>query len=110
MADPALVERSADPATLVDGYEAMREAVLGGRPEGWSHGYGVLASRGMAAWMATWAALAPAPAAGTPAPEPSGPSTPSPTDPAHPTTPTLSSLRNAGEIVSVLTQMALAHL
>ena len=97
-----------DPAALVEGYEAMRAAVVGGRAEGWRHGYGVLATGGMAAWMGAWASLAPAPAAGTPAP-PSAPSIPSPrlvsTDPS-----TLSSLRHAGEIVSDVAQMALAHL
>lgn len=92
------------------GYEAMRAAVLSGRP-GWRHGQGVLAGRGMAAWMATWAALAPVPAAGTPAPDPSDPATPSPSRPTdHPAAHKLPSLRNAGEIVAVLAQMALAHL
>jgi len=84
----------------------MRDAVVGGRAEGWRHGYGVLAGRGMLAWMGAWASLAPAPAAGTPAA--SGPSAPSPrasTDPSM-----LSCLHNAGEIVSVVAQMALAHL
>lgn len=97
---------------LVAGYEALRVAVLGGEPEGWRHGHGVLARAGMAGWMATWAALAPEPAAGTAAPIPTHPSTPTPSAPApHPaTTPALSSLRNAGEVVAVLAQMALAHL
>lgn len=111
MGDDAVAAHSADPGALVEGYEAMRDAVLGGRPEGWRHAYGVLAGRGMAAWMATWASLASAPAAGTPAstsPVPSTPSSSLTTDPS--TNPTLSSLRNAGEIVAVVAQMALAHL
>lgn len=102
-----------DPAALVEGYEALRAAVVGGRAEGWRHGYGVLATGGMAAWMGAWASLAPAPAAGTPAPstDPSTPSlcSPSPCPPSTDPSP-LSSLPNAGEIVSVVAQMALAHL
>lgn len=90
----------------MEGYEAMRDAVVGGRAEGWRHGYGVLAGRGMVAWMGAWASLAPAPTAGTPAA--SDPSTPSPCFPSTPSM--LSSLHNAGEIVSVVAQMALAHL
>lgn len=94
------------PGALVEGYEALRAAVVAGQAEGWRHGYGMLAAGGMVAWMAAWASLAPAPAAGTPAPS-ADPSTPSPpsTDPSP-----LSSLPNAGEIVSVVAQMALAHL
>lgn len=107
MAETPAAEVESDHSALVESYEAMRDAVVGGRAEGWRHGYGVLARRGMVAWMGAWASLAPAPAAGTPAP-PSDPSTPSlcptSTDPS-----TLSSLP-AGEIVSVVAQMALAHL
>ena len=106
MADAAVAGRDA----LVAGYEALRGAVLGGRPEASRHGHAVLTSRGLAAWMAAWAAVAPAPAEGTPAPEPSDLPTPSPSRPDHSTVPTLSSLRHAGEIVAVLSQMALAHL
>jgi len=107
VADAPAAEHRPDPGALVEGYEAMRDAVVGGQADRWRHGYGVLVGRGMAAWMATWASLAPAPAAGTPAPAagPSTPSSPLITDPS-----TLSSLRNAGEIVSVVAQMALAHL
>lgn len=57
--------------------------------------------------MAAWASLSPAPAAGTPAPS-TDPS-PSPCSPSTDPSP-LSSLPNAGEIVSVVAQMALAHL
>jgi len=110
VADAAVGQHGPAPAAVVEGYEAMRDAVLGGRAEGWRHGYGVLAGRGMAAWMATWASLAPAPAAGTPAPGPSiSPSTPSTSTPSTGPT-TLSSLRNAAEIVTIVAQMTLAHL
>ena len=106
MADAPAAETG--PGALVEGYEALRAAVVGGQAEGWRHGYGVLAAGGMVAWMAAWASLSPAPAAGTPAPS-ADPPTPSPwstsTDPSP-----LSSLPNAGEIVSVVAQMALAHL
>lgn len=105
MAETSTVECGADPAALVEGYEAMRDAVVGGRADGWRHGYGVLAARGMVAWMGAWASLAPTSAAGTPAPDPSTPSLcPRSTDP-----PVLASL-HAGDIVSVVAQMALAHL
>lgn len=35
------------PGALVEGYEALRAAVVGGQAEGWRHGYGVLAAGGM---------------------------------------------------------------
>ena len=107
MAETPTAEGRSDPTALVEGYEAMRDAVVGGRAEGWRHGYGVLAGRGMVAWMGAWASLAPAPAAGTPAPS-SDPSTPS-ICPAN-TDPSVLSSLHAGEIVSVVAQMALAHL
>jgi hypothetical protein len=107
VAETSTAVDGSDPAALVEGYEAMRDAVVGGRAEGWRHGYGILATGGMVAWMGAWASLAPAPAAGTPAP-PSGPSTPSPCPASTPSM--LSSLPNAGAIVSVVAQMALAHL
>ena len=105
MAEPADHDR--DPTALVAGYEGLRTAVLSGRPEGWRLGHGLLAGRGMAAWMATWSALAPAP--GTPAPDaPSAHSIPSPpTSTRRPAAHALSSLPAAA--VAVLAQMALAH-
>ena len=108
MADAPADECAAHPGALVEGYEALRAAVVGGQAEGWRHGYGVLAAGGMVAWMAAWASLSPAPAAGTPAPS-TEPSTPSPSSASTDPSP-LSSLPNAGEIVSVVAQMALAHL
>jgi hypothetical protein len=101
----------AEPAALVAGYEQLRERVRSGRPDGWRLGHGVLAGRGMVAWITAWAAIAPAPAPGTPAPDPSSSSatrTPS-TSTSGPPTAALSSLPGAGQIVAVLTQMALAH-
>lgn len=105
MEDP----RPEDRGALGAGYEALREAVLAGRPEGWRHGLGVLVSRGMAAWITTWSTLAPA-GAGTTA-DLSDPPIPSPSPPIpEPRIPgALSFLPQAGQVVAVLTQMALAH-
>ena len=108
MADAPVEECASHPGALVEGYEALRAAVVGGQAEGWRHSYGVLAAGGMVAWMAAWASLSSAPAAGTPAPS-TEPSTPSPCSPSTDASP-LSSLPNAGKIVSVVAQMALAHL
>lgn len=102
--------RGADPAAVVAGYECLRERVLTGRPDGWRFGHAVLAGRGIAAWMAAWAALSPSAPQATTGPDPSAPSTQflstsiSPSPPAA-----LSSLPRAAAIVAVLAQMALAH-
>ncbi len=85
-----------DPAALREGYEQLRQRVLCGQGDGWRVGHGVLASRGMAAWMGAWATLAPA------RQEQGGASvsrclaSPSP------------SLPRAKELVAVLSQMTLA--
>lgn len=89
------------------GYEALRDAVLGSHPCGWRLGHGVLAGRGMAAWMAAWPALPAASEAGTTAPDLSAHRSPSLS--ANATPAALSSLPGANEIVTVLAQMALAH-
>jgi hypothetical protein len=73
----------------------------------------VLAGKGMVAWIGAWTTLAPAPAAGTSAPDPTVPSTASlstttSTPSTDPST-ALSSLPCAGQLVAVLAQMALAH-
>jgi hypothetical protein len=88
--------------------------VLAGRPDGWRLGHAVLAGKGMAAWIGAWATLAPAASAGTSAPDPSTipttlslPTTTS-TPSTHPSA-ALSSLPYAGQLVAVLTEMALAH-
>lgn len=108
MADPPAQGCASGPGASVERYEALRAAVVGGQAEGWRHGYAILAGQGVVAWMGAWASGAPAPAAGTPAPASTDLSTPSPCPPSSDTP--LSSLRNAGEIVSVVAQMALAHL
>lgn len=107
MAASAAGEREGDPAALVAAYERLREAVLFGRPDGWRLGHGLLAGRGMVAWMAAFGALAPpAGQAGGVGAEASAPS-PAGARPAAPTA-GLVSLPGA-EVVAVLAQMALAH-
>lgn len=48
---------------LTAGYEQLRTAVLSGSAGGWRLGHGVLAARGMLAWMSTVGAPAAAPPA-----------------------------------------------
>jgi len=70
----------------------------------------VLAGKGMVAWIGAWTTFVPASAAGTSAREPSlTPSTPSPATSTPDPRTALSSLPGAGQLVAVLTQMALAH-
>jgi hypothetical protein len=97
VADSAPGERDADPETLRSGYERLREAVLSGRPDGWRLGHGVLATRGAVAWIAGVREVAPGPQARAGVPG------------SRPVSSTASSLPGAGEIVAVLSQMALAH-
>ena len=54
-------------AAHADRYEQARQVALGGGVQGWRYGLGVLAARGLAAWMAAWAALV-----SPGAPDPSG--------------------------------------
>jgi hypothetical protein len=46
-------EWQSEPAALEVGYERLRQAVLGGQPDGFRLGHGVLAARGLVAWMET---------------------------------------------------------
>lgn len=41
-------------ATFGEQYEQLRQVALTGHTDGWRHGLGVLATRGMAAWMSAW--------------------------------------------------------
>ena len=105
---------SAEAASLAASYEQLRERVLARRPDGWRLGHSVLAGKGMVAWIGARATFPPPPAAGTYAPDLStAPTTPSlPTTTSTPSTHTsagLSCLPYAGQLVAVLTQMALAH-
>ena len=84
-----------DPAALRAGYEQLRERVLAGRPDGFKLGHAALARGGIAGWLAASAALTPGP------PRPAGP---------HAVTAgKCPAGLPAGEIVSVLCEMALAH-
>jgi len=82
---------------LVESYERLRARVLAGRPDGWRLGHGLLASRGVAGWIAAGAARTVAAAR--------------PADPAATTPParTDSDRPGADQLVAVLAQMALAH-
>jgi hypothetical protein len=82
-------------SALEGGYERLRAAVLGAQPDGFRLGHGVLATRGLVAWMRTASSLA------APPPTASGSSRPSVGE--------VVSLPGAEELVAVIAQMALAH-
>ena len=84
-----------DVSALEAGYERLRAAVLGAAPDGFRLGHGVLATRGLVAWMHTAGSLAGAP------PHASGSAHPSPGE--------VVSLPGADQLVAVIAQMALAH-
>ena len=76
-------------------YERLRAAVLGGAPDGFRLGHGVLATRGVVAWIGALSALrAPAPSASERSQPPAG---------------EVVALPNAEKLVAVLAQMTLAH-
>lgn len=95
MAEDAGRERQSEPAALEADYERLRAAVLGGRPDGFRLGHGVLATRGLVAWMQTVRTV------GLPAPAAS--------ENSHPPAGEVLSLPGADELVAVMAQMALAH-
>jgi hypothetical protein len=74
-------------------YERLRAAVLCGQPDGFRLGHGVLATRGVVAWIAALSSL-PAPRAG---------------ERSHPPAGEVVALPNAQQLVGVLAQMTLAH-
>jgi hypothetical protein len=78
-------------SALTDRYEQLRAGVLAGNGEGLRFGLGVLAARGMAAWMTLWQQVPAAPPAGGARPATAAPS------------------GGAGEMVRILAAMALAH-
>ena len=76
-------------------YERLRAAVFGGQPDGFRLGHGVLATRGVVAWLGAVSALrAPAPSA---------------SERSHPPAGEVVALPNAQQLVGVLAQMTLAH-
>jgi hypothetical protein len=78
---------------LTERYEQLRQVVLDGHADGWRFGLGVLATRGMAAWMAAWRSC--------PQPPPPAPGSSSGA------TPDVGA--DATEMVQILAAMALAH-
>jgi hypothetical protein len=81
-------------SALEAGYERLRAAVLGGRPDGFRLGHGVLATRGLVAWMHTASSLAASPPHASATRPPAGEVVPLP---------------GADQLVAVIAQMALAH-
>jgi hypothetical protein len=82
-------------AALTAQYEQLRQIALAGHAEGWRHGLGVLAARGVTGWMNACRALAPQPA------PPVRPTRAARSDPLA---------EGAAELVAVMAAMALAHL
>lgn len=80
---------------LQAGYERLRAAVLGAAPDGFRLGHGVLATRGLVAWIQAAGSLAASP--------------PSTSVSAHPPAGEVVPLPGADQIVAVIAQMALAH-
>jgi hypothetical protein len=96
VADPPVTEPAAASGqpTLTGQYEQLRQVALAGHAEGWRHGLGVLATRGMTGWMNACQTVAPPP----PAPA------------ARPARGSVDALGpDAGELVAVMAAMALAH-
>jgi hypothetical protein len=94
-------------------YEQLRDAAGSAGGDAWRHGLGVLATKGVAAWMAAWTALAvPAAAAAgttTAAPSASAPTPDRGGQGASACAPSSLPARTTSEIVAVLAQMTLAH-
>jgi len=82
-------------ATLTAQYEQLRQVALGGHAEGWRHGLGVLATRGMSGWMNACRTAAPQLAPDAPPTRGGG---------------SEGLVEGVGELVSVMAAMALAHL
>jgi hypothetical protein len=86
---------SADGCPLCAEYEQLRRVALDGHRDGWRHGLGVLAAKGMAGWMRACRTIAP------PAPAPTS---------ATPSRGLVAGLGPAArELVTVMAAMALAH-
>ena len=79
---------------LTGQYEQLRQVALAGHAEGWRHGLGVLATRGMTGWMTACQSVAP-------------PQIPVAAPPTRASVDTLG--LDAGELVAVMAAMALAH-
>ncbi len=76
-------------------YEQLRQVAMAGHRDGWRHGLGVLAAKGVTGWMRACRTITP---------------TPSPMPPATSARGTVSALApGARELVAVMAAMALAH-
>ena len=83
-------------AGLVERYEQLRAAALDGRADGWRLGLGLLAGKGVAAWIRAWSTCpSPAPVRSPAEPRPPAPG-PAP-------------VPGGADLVRVLAAMALAH-
>jgi hypothetical protein len=82
-------------AELDGSYERMRAAVLSGAPDGFRLGHGVLATRGVVAWMQTVTAVSP-------------PAAQAARERSHPLAGEVTALPNAQQLVGMLAQMTLA--
>jgi hypothetical protein len=89
-----------EPAVLRGGYEQLRDRVLAGHADGWRLGHAVLASQGVAGWIAAHQTASANPgstARGAALPRPSLPSA------------VAAPAAECGQIVAVLAEIALAH-
>jgi hypothetical protein len=96
VADGGEREVQGDAGVPAAGYERLRAAVLSDGAGGWRLGHGVLAARGMVAWMSAFGSLAPPVSVRGP----QGVADPVAIEPAR--------TRDADEVVAVLAQMTLA--
>jgi hypothetical protein len=96
-------------------YELARQVAVSGGGEGWRHGLGVLATKGVAAWMGAWAAWAPGAARNRAGATPSQAEPSSSTETKKGGEPETGSACTsfptpaAKDVVAVLAQMTLAH-
>jgi hypothetical protein len=93
-------------------YEGLRGQVLAAQPDGWRLGWGVLACRGMAAWITAWTTVSdPADRHGTAAANPQALPLSTPPAKGGEPGPACGSLPPAAtaDIVTVLAAMTLAH-
>ena len=91
-----MTDRPGHTGAQLDGsYERLRAAVLSGAPDGFRLGHGVLATRGVVAWMQTVTAVS------SPAARAAG-------ERSHAPAGEVMALPNAQQLVGVLAQMTLA--
>jgi hypothetical protein len=65
--DNDIDDTTGDGSDVVHGYEQLRARALGGQPDGWRLGLGVLQQRGVAAWLRVRQASVPTVSVPTPA-------------------------------------------